>query len=103
MCIRDRAEAGAMAVERGCQAGVEAAKRADCDAEDVHLGVDVFSGHADAAGFLEDLGVVDGADSCVLIDRLASDDLPAGFLVDEGKNCLLYTSPSPRDRTRSRM
>ena len=25
-----------------------------------------------------------------------------GF-ADESKNCLLYTSPSPRDRTRSRM
>ena len=26
----------------------------------------------------------------------------AGF-IQEGANCLLYTSPSPRDRTRSRM
>ena len=24
-------------------------------------------------------------------------------ILDEDKNCLLYTSPSPRDRTRSRM
>ena len=24
-------------------------------------------------------------------------------LIDEYRNCLLYTSPSPRDRTRSRM
>ena len=26
-----------------------------------------------------------------------------GFISDESGNCLLYTSPSPRDRTRSRM
>ena len=26
-----------------------------------------------------------------------------GILSDKSKNCLLYTSPSPRDRTRSRM
>ena len=26
-----------------------------------------------------------------------------GGMVEEGKPCLLYTSPSPRDRTRSRM
>ena len=27
----------------------------------------------------------------------------AGIPVAQSKNCLLYTSPSPRDRTRSRM
>ena len=25
------------------------------------------------------------------------------IVIDEGNDCLLYTSPSPRDRTRSRM
>ena len=29
--------------------------------------------------------------------------VPASFLPGKGNNCLLYTSPSPRDRTRSRM
>ena len=28
---------------------------------------------------------------------------PKKIWVDKGKDCLLYTSPSPRDRTRSRM
>ena len=34
--------------------------------------------------------------NCVLVDNL---DKPGGQCAD----CLLYTSPSPRDRTRSRM
>ena len=29
--------------------------------------------------------------------------LPAEYIEALGKTCLLYTSPSPRDRTRSRM
>ena len=40
--------------------------------------------------------------------QLAKDDFEEGGLArtvgaDEGRRCLLYTSPSPRDRTRSRM
>ena len=31
------------------------------------------------------------------------DQTGGGYSRDEGVNCLLYTSPSPRDRTRSRM
>ena len=30
-------------------------------------------------------------------------ELPTHDLIRNGKTCLLYTSPSPRDRTRSRM
>ena len=30
-------------------------------------------------------------------------DANVGLVVDDPRNCLLYTSPSPRDRTRSRM
>ena len=34
---------------------------------------------------------------------LAGRDLMAAAQTGTGKTCLLYTSPSPRDRTRSRM
>ena len=30
-------------------------------------------------------------------------DVPEWYIADKYKSCLLYTSPSPRDRTRSRM
>ena len=30
-------------------------------------------------------------------------DKPTGYCIRTGVGCLLYTSPSPRDRTRSRM
>ena len=36
-----------------------------------------------------------------LLDEMYQDNYYPTFLVD--KVCLLYTSPSPRDRTRSRM
>ena len=35
--------------------------------------------------------------------RLGRDVFTNGFLSDYNCDCLLYTSPSPRDRTRSRM
>ena len=36
--------------------------------------------------------------------RLIKDyDIPDHLLVAKARSCLLYTSPSPRDRTRSRM
>ena len=35
------------------------------------------------------------------LTRFTASDLPE--LLDKISNCLLYTSPSPRDRTRSRM
>ena len=39
-----------------------------------------------------------------IIDPQNSIDEIGGMIVnEEGKVCLLYTSPSPRDRTRSRM
>ena len=64
--------------------------------------------------------LIDGMDDAVnkayqaLPDRLylvgkngeiayAGDRGPFGFKPDELETCLLYTSPSPRDRTRSRM
>ena len=42
---------------------------------------------------------------CKLLDELgvASQNTEMSFSVSCGKTCLLYTSPSPRDRTRSRM
>ena len=36
-------------------------------------------------------------------EKCSQDCLTALWLVAETKDCLLYTSPSPRDRTRSRM
>ena len=50
-----------------------------------------------------------GADSEILlngVDLLTSGnivDFSPGFEISAGDTCLLYTSPSPRDRTRSRM
>ena len=53
------------------------------------------------------LGIVSchGDDSLdVIVRRMADEDISALVVTDkEGYLCLLYTSPSPRDRTRSRM
>ena len=38
-----------------------------------------------------------------LFNCLYRDELRPGQLIPNEKTCLLYTSPSPRDRTRSRM
>ena len=38
-----------------------------------------------------------------LIERYQSDAVTNGLNLDRDADCLLYTSPSPRDRTRSRM
>ena len=34
----------------------------------------------------------------LILDRIAQPDCELGFLFDGGISCLLYTSPSPRDR-----
>ena len=39
----------------------------------------------------------------IVVDRFEDGDVSNNFNVDLYKDCLLYTSPSPRDRTRSRM
>ena len=54
--------------------------RGGCETKRVHQGVDVFSGDPESVGLLENLGVVDGTDGDVLVDRLASDKIPAGLL-----------------------
>ena len=47
--------------------------------------------------------------ACLLAGSCSDDDndgawfLPRTLQVMDAKTCLLYTSPSPRDRTRSRM
>ena len=38
-----------------------------------------------------------------LLDRYGADEETKSYVNDENNICLLYTSPSPRDRTRSRM
>ena len=57
-------------------------------------------------------GTADGPAACIeasgqveLYDDLLKDELPAGKVIRTAEpwDCLLYTSPSPRDRTRSRM
>ena len=41
---------------------------------------------------------------CRVIETKSLKVIENGFVeIDKGKICLLYTSPSPRDRTRSRM
>ena len=52
--------------------------------------IHVVESGGDSTGLKE---FADGADSGV--------QLPSG--TTDNRNCLLYTSPSPRDRTRSRM
>ena len=39
----------------------------------------------------------------LLIDKSKIDNIKVGNINDDFNVCLLYTSPSPRDRTRSRM
>ena len=48
---------------------------------------------------------VDGDDADVAMDRMSEEDQARTRVRcnPEGESCLLYTSPSPRDRTRSRM
>ena len=38
-----------------------------------------------------------------IVTRLEAGDVPLEEALEQFKVCLLYTSPSPRDRTRSRM
>ena len=70
---------------------VEAAKRAGADAADavavrgVSQGVQVRDGRVEES------------------ERSEGDDVGLRVLVGQRQACLLYTSPSPRDRTRSRM
>ena len=42
------------------------------------------------------------ADTATALEKV-QDNLGENAFIIEIKNCLLYTSPSPRDRTRSRM
>ena len=60
------------------------------------------------AEILKENGDVAGAESCLTNVIGASDPEPKGLqaaiIKERGDDaCLLYTSPSPRDRTRSRM
>ena len=45
--------------------------------------------------------IVDSKQMLILEKEMFSDGMPQEALME--KACLLYTSPSPRDRTRSRM
>ena len=61
----------------------------------------VFGIHAAAVGgyaFFHRPDEIGDANSPLAIDLAPSDDT-----IDQPEICLLYTSPSPRDRTRSRM
>ena len=46
---------------------------------------------------------VDITDYQDVADCIRSDQVPANHIAEYFNDCLLYTSPSPRDRTRSRM
>ena len=55
---------------------------------------------ADGAGLTGYAAAGDGDDNVNLAQQIGSDQ---GLTDDQLQGCLLYTSPSPRDRTRSRM
>ena len=54
-------------------------------------------------GALDEL-LVTGVTSTGSLQVVGTGNMPVGIITNaQGTNCLLYTSPSPRDRTRSRM
>ena len=60
----------------------------------------------DGAVRVVDGAVVDGGlvvEIAITGDDFVGSDDRVGFIEPEVEDCLLYTSPSPRDRTRSRM
>ena len=59
-------------------------------------------GHADDCGIVTAIGVQTDMATPAL-ERYGSTELKQEFLVPAIKGCLLYTSPSPRDATLSRM
>ena len=56
-----------------------------------------------AMGFWEPVRLVDVTTKPWCFPNLGGIKLNPGFSIGNGYACLLYTSPSPRDRTRSRM
>ena len=46
---------------------------------------------------------IEGVQNLVIADLISQGNYKATTLGSDIKGCLLYTSPSPRDRTRSRM
>ena len=64
---------------------------------------DLFSSESVTSGHPDKLC---DAISDAIVDACLAEDANARVAVEtcvKGKDCLLYTSPSPRDRTRSRM
>ena len=58
----------------------------------------------DVPGWMMAMTMTYGVDKADVIDRVkAGDQITAKVHDGDFKTCLLYTSPSPRDRTRSRM
>src|SRR5665811_2630984 len=77
------------------------------DDREIANGTDPFTADTDADGVGDGSEVANGTDPLVPDQPEEGDDGKAGDGSDDGMSnyeiCLLYTSPSPRDRTRSRM
>src|SRR3954452_13915915 len=105
-----QAQARTVPVERGGEAGVEAAEGSDGDAEVIEGGIDSLCWKAEASGLLENLGVVDSADGGVVAGCSLSNQVSAGFVVDECQaggrveddHSLLVKSPSSAAASRRR-
>ena len=70
--------------------------------EQVPAEVPVFAGLTSVLSTVS-LGLANTLEQLVLLDTSATGEQLVGTVQQTLENCLLYTSPSPRDRTRSRM
>ena len=87
------------------QAAVDA-MRSELNRLNINGQVVIGEGELDEAPMLyigEKLGVGDGPNFDIAVDPLEGTNFAANNLPGALSVCLLYTSPSPRDRTRSRM
>ena len=78
--------------------GVDNGLQAQIDTNDMDIAA------INTAQSIQDAAITDNASdlSQEILDRIAA-DMVQDAITDLHYNCLLYTSPSPRDRTRSRM
>ena len=90
--------AGKVAVVTGAAQGIGAVMAQALSEHGAKVLVTDIQDTANAVNRIRDAG---GTAEGMKVDVTSNDDLAA--MVDRAKSCLLYTSPSPRDRQKSRM